>query len=213
MRVEKAANNTKLSFVIWVGSEMYHVGLDGESNEYFRQGGSWGASETSIGTVSALQSDQNHTLTLQRQQDSVSVSLDGAAIMTLSLSGAVTAIGWRPHLNTIEISDLVAEHQLSTPKWLLWNATITHEEECSKLCMDYEKCIGFEVWPKNYTYPMAECLLLNAGVTCWAVNASSVLLPQGAGATEGQPQTLTQSTTNSMFIIPFQLISCCTPSS
>jgi hypothetical protein len=98
-----AVANTAVAFVLQCASGEKLIGLD----SLFFEGGSWGAG-TVVGS-SPLAPAQLHTLKLVRSRGRLSVALDGAGLAGLAdldLSEAVSAVGWRPWRNEIEIVTL-----------------------------------------------------------------------------------------------------------
>lgn len=98
-----AVANTAVAFVLRCASGEKLIGLD----SLFFEGGSWGAG-TVVGS-SPLAPAQLHTLKLVRSRGRLSVALDGAGLAGLAdldLSEAVSAVGWRPWRNEIEIVTL-----------------------------------------------------------------------------------------------------------
>jgi hypothetical protein len=98
-----AVANTAIAFVIWSASGAKLVGLD----SFFYEGGSWGPA-TVVGSTT-LTTARFHTLKLVRRQGRLSVTLDGvgiAGLADLELAEAVSAVGWRPWRNAIDIVTL-----------------------------------------------------------------------------------------------------------
>jgi len=96
---------TALTFVLWSNSIMYHVGLDGAGNVHFYQGGQWGGAHL-LGSTN-LDPSRYQKIELRRTGNSLLVTFDGHEWGALSLSASITAVGWRPWRNSINIKNLL----------------------------------------------------------------------------------------------------------
>jgi len=96
---------TALTFVLWSNSIMYHVGLDGAGNTHFYQGGQWGGAHL-LGSTN-LDPSRYQKIKLRRTGNSLLVTFDGHEWTALPLSASITAVGWRPWRNTINIKSLI----------------------------------------------------------------------------------------------------------
>jgi len=96
---------TALVFVLWSGSTMYNVGLDGRGRVYFYEGGNWG--RATVLERTHLDPSRFQKIELRRTGDSLLVTFDGHEWGALPLSASITAIGWRPWRNTIHIKNLL----------------------------------------------------------------------------------------------------------
>ena len=85
-----------------------NVGLDGMAQTFFYEGGSWGKVTTT--GVSTLMPNNLQTITLIRISGKLSVHLNGKAtsMQNMALPEAITAVGWRPHRNTIKVTELTS---------------------------------------------------------------------------------------------------------
>ena len=102
-------STTALTFVLWVGSTLMQLGLDGHGETFFYKGGAWGQTNLRLG-ASTLTPNKLQTITLVRISGKLSVSLNGTAtpMQNIALPEAVTAVGWRPHQNTIKVTELMS---------------------------------------------------------------------------------------------------------
>jgi len=96
---------TALTFVLWSNSIMYHVGLDGAGNVHFYQGGQWGGAHL-LGSTN-LDPSRYQKIKLRRTGNSLLVTFDGHEWGALPLSASITAVGWRPWRNSINIKNLL----------------------------------------------------------------------------------------------------------
>ena len=103
-KVEKVAG-TALAFVLWSGKEQFRIGLDGEGNTLFYEGGSWGKSATFVGKTN-LKSDTFQNIVIRRTGNALKIVFDGKEWDTLPIHASVDAVGWRPRRNTIGIKTL-----------------------------------------------------------------------------------------------------------
>ena len=107
-------NATALSFVLWSGSTMMHIGLDAVDNSMFCWGGPWDGISTLRSTP--LRPGNFQIISLVRKSgrlkvyvDGTEASLphrDGTEIEGLPLSEPISAVGWRPWRNSIKVREL-----------------------------------------------------------------------------------------------------------
>ena len=84
---------------------MKHFGLDGADKTLFYEGRSWGSAK-SQGTTPVI-ADKFHKIKFVRQVGKLTTYLDGKQIGgVLNLDDTVTAVGWRPWRNTINVKSL-----------------------------------------------------------------------------------------------------------
>ena len=104
-KVEKVAA-TALTFVLWSGNDMFHIGLDGRpGNKLFYEGGSWGGA-THVGNTN-LETNTVQNIAIRRTGNALKIVLNGKEWDTLPIPASVDAVGWRPWRNTISIKTLV----------------------------------------------------------------------------------------------------------
>ena len=96
---------TGLSFVLWSGNDMLHIGLDGNGKKLFYSGGSWGKA-TVLGPTN-LKAKTIQTIVIRRIGNVLKIALDGIEWNDLLLSESIDAVGWRPLRNTIYVKNLV----------------------------------------------------------------------------------------------------------
>ena len=96
---------TALSFVLWSGNDIWHIGLDGGGKQLFYAGGSWGRG-SNLGPTN-LKPNTFQTLVIRRTGNVLKVALDGEKWDNLSLTGSIDAVGWRPWRNSIRVKNLV----------------------------------------------------------------------------------------------------------
>ena len=104
-KVEKVAH-TALSFILWNGNDIYHIGLDGAGNRLFKEGGSWGKRATLLGPTN-LKVNTFQTIIISRIGNVLKVVVDGNEWDDLTMVASIDAVGWRPWRNTIGIKNLV----------------------------------------------------------------------------------------------------------
>ena len=97
---------TSLVFVLWAGQSPMHLGLD----PLFRESGAWAGPTLDSGlSQTPLNVNSLHTLRLVRTSGMLAVFFDGSPVpgwQSLSLGESITAVGWRPHRNTVHIQSL-----------------------------------------------------------------------------------------------------------
>ena len=98
---------TAVTFVLWSGDKQYHVGLDGNGNTLFYEGGSWGRAKH-LGRTN-LDSFKYQKIVIKRKENSLKVSIDGKNWKDITISASIDAIGWRPWRNTIHVKNLKIE--------------------------------------------------------------------------------------------------------
>jgi len=96
---------TALSFVLWSGSTMYHIGLDGGSNRLFYEGGMWGGARF-VGST-PLDTSQFQTIRLRRIENELIVTFADDEWDPLALSASIDAVGIRPWRNTVNVKNFV----------------------------------------------------------------------------------------------------------
>lgn len=96
---------TALSFVLWSGKDMFHIGLDGKGKTLFYSGGSWG--QATILDPTNLKPNTFQTIVIRRTGNVLKVALDGIEWDDLSLTGSIDAVGWSPWRNSIRVKNLV----------------------------------------------------------------------------------------------------------
>ena len=104
-KVEKVAH-TALSFILWNGNDIYHIGLDGGGNKLFYEGGSWGKRAIFVGPTN-LKANILQTIVIRRIGNVLKVVVDGNDWDDLPMTASIDAVGWRPWRNTISIKTLV----------------------------------------------------------------------------------------------------------
>jgi len=128
----KAKARTAIGFQLYQDRESDLFGLDGDGEgTFFREGRVFGKTKQDAGLGSTLlRADTLHTLRLVRTSGKLTVFFDGTPIpgwQRLSYAEAVTAVGWRPHRNSISIQSLGArtihpKPTSSIPAKLSWSA-------------------------------------------------------------------------------------------
>ena len=116
-KVEQIAG-TAVSFDLWSGVDQTRIGLDGAGNSLFREGDSWGEEATMDSGLDRTPLKENciHTLRLVRTAGRLAVFFDEVPIpgwQNLRLENSITAIGWRPWRNKVDIQTLEAHTKLS----------------------------------------------------------------------------------------------------
>ena len=96
---------TALSFVLWSGNDMLHIGLDGGGKKLFYSGGSWGKA-TILGPTN-LKPNTFQTIVIRRIGNVLKIALDGEEWDDLSFTGSIDAVGWSPWRNSISVKNLV----------------------------------------------------------------------------------------------------------
>lgn len=112
-------SGTALTFVLWSGDTMMHLGLDGGGNKFFYEGGEWGKA-TILGPTT-ISPGTLHTLLVVRSGGRLTVSLDGSPVpgmANIPFSSAVTAVGWRPWRNSIEVKTLQTGSEMKDAKYV-----------------------------------------------------------------------------------------------
>jgi len=103
-----SVSGTALSFILWSGNALYYIGLDGSGNTFFHQGqhgAEWGGPYI-LGPTN-LDTTRYQKIELRRTGNSLNVIFDGHEWSPLSLNVDITAVGWRPWRNSINIKDLL----------------------------------------------------------------------------------------------------------
>jgi len=104
-------NGTAMSFVLWAGGVMYHLLLDaGKKNFSFESSDpSWNDLTKKVPHIpSTLVAGTLQTLSVVRVNGVIGVSLNGIpwGVDDIPIKADITAVGWRPHRNTIKIESL-----------------------------------------------------------------------------------------------------------
>ena len=104
-KVEKVAK-TALTFVLWSGNNQFRIGLDGDGNKMFYEGGSWGKRATALGNTN-LKSNRFQNIVIRRTGNALKIAFSGKEWNALPIDASIDAVGWRPWRNTIRIKNLV----------------------------------------------------------------------------------------------------------
>ena len=97
-------DGTVVSFVLWSGPAMFHIGLDGGGKRLFYEGGTWRGARH-VGATN-LKANTFQTIIIKRAGEQLNVTFDGEEWNPLPISASIDAVGWRPWRNTIHIKDL-----------------------------------------------------------------------------------------------------------
>ena len=104
-------SGSDLAFVIWQGSEMLYIGMD----PHVHKGGQWGDNDRYRDSL--LTPGTYHDIEVSRINGRLFASVDGeeflSSVRSIRLNGEITAVGWMPSDNTIDVRDLVLIHEIA----------------------------------------------------------------------------------------------------
>jgi hypothetical protein len=110
-KVDSIGTNTALAVVLWSGETPQHwINLDSHT-QFMAEGGGWDVTSAGYSLTAATV----HVIRLVRTRTTLAVLLDGvvvAGMESLPLSESITAVGWRPHRNTIRVQSMSLESNL-----------------------------------------------------------------------------------------------------
>lgn len=97
--------STAVAFVFYEGNTLKFFGLDGGGKTLFYEGGSWGSAKQQGNTPVIV--NKFHKIKFVRLTGRLTTYLDGKQIGgVLDLGDDITAVGWRPWRNTINVKSL-----------------------------------------------------------------------------------------------------------